>query len=46
LQGLAQYLVISLPGWVPAGSPLDNWQNNPRGKSARQLIESVPAKPD
>src|SRR5580704_12414105 len=46
LQGLADYLVISLPGWVPAGSPLDNWQNNPRGKSARQLIESVPAKPD
>lgn len=45
LQGLAHYLVISLPGWVPAGSPLDNWQNNPRGKSAKQLIESVPAKP-
>jgi hypothetical protein len=45
LEGLAQYLVIALPGWVPDGSPLDNWQNNPRGKSARQLIESVPAKP-
>lgn len=46
LNGLARYLVLSLPDWLPAGSGLDNWQNNPRGKSAKQLIESVEAKPE
>jgi voltage-gated potassium channel Kch len=46
LNGLADYLVLSLPDWLPAGGQLDNWQNNPRGKTARQLIESVPAKPE
>src|SRR5579863_3823484 len=45
MNGLAHYLVLSLPDWLPTGSPLDNWQNNPRGKTAKQLIESVPAKP-
>ncbi len=46
LNGLADYLVLSLPDWLPAGGRLDNWQNNPRGKTARQLVESVPAKPE
>ena len=46
LNGLAHYLVLSLPDWLPSGSLLDNWQNNPRGKSAKQLIVSVPAKPE
>jgi hypothetical protein len=46
LNGLADYLVLSLPDWLPAGGRLDNWQNSPRGKTARQLIESVPAKPE
>jgi hypothetical protein len=45
VNGLANYLVLSLPDWSPT-SHLDNWQNNPRGKSAKQLIESVPAKPE
>ena len=46
LNGLARYLVLSLPAWLPTGDPLDNWQNNPRGKSAKQLIDSVPARPE
>jgi hypothetical protein len=46
LNGLATYLVLSLPDWLPTGSGLDNWQNNPRGKSAKHLIDSVPAKPE
>ena len=45
LSALAHYLVLSLPDWLPTNS-LDNWQNNPRGKTAKQLIESVPAKPE
>jgi hypothetical protein len=28
LNGLADYLVLSLPDWLPAGGRLDNWQNN------------------
>jgi voltage-gated potassium channel Kch len=46
LNGLAHYLVLSVPDWLPMGDPLDNWQNNPRGKSAKKLIDSVPAKPE
>jgi hypothetical protein len=46
LNGLADYLVLPLPDWLPAGGGLDNWQNNPRGKTAKQLIDSVPAKPE
>ena len=46
LNGLANYLVLSLPDWLPTGAALDNWQNNPRGKTARQLIDSVSAKPE
>jgi len=46
LSALAHYLVLSLPDWLPSGSGLDNWQNNPRGKSAKQLIDSVTAKPE
>lgn len=45
LSALAHYLVLSLPDWLPTNS-LDNWQNNPRGKSAKQLIDSVSPKPE
>lgn len=45
LSALARYLVLSLPDWLPTNG-LDNWQNNPRGKSAKQLIDSVAAKPE
>src|ERR1035438_7123219 len=46
LNGLADYLVLSLPDWLPTDGRLDNWQNNPRGKSAKQLIDLMPAKPE
>jgi hypothetical protein len=45
LSALAGYLVLSLPDWLPTNE-LDNWQNNPRGKTAKHLIESVSAKPE
>ncbi|MDQ1472793.1 MAG: hypothetical protein QOJ99_4273 [Bryobacterales bacterium] len=46
LNGLSNYLVVPLPAWLPDEDQLDNWQNSPRGKSARQLIEAVDAKPE
>ena len=46
LNGLAWYLVLSLPDWLPTGNQLDNWQNSPRGKSAKQLIEAVSPRPE
>jgi hypothetical protein len=46
LNGLADYLVLSLPDWLPSENQLDNWQNSPRGKSAKQLIEAVSPKPE
>jgi voltage-gated potassium channel Kch len=46
LNGLARYLVLTLPDWLPSPSSLDNWQNSPRGKSAKQLIDSVQARPE
>jgi hypothetical protein len=46
LNGLAYYLVLSLPDWLPPENQLDNWQNSPRGKSAKQLIEAVSPKPE
>ena len=44
LLGLADYFVLPLPGWLPSES-LDNWQNSPRGRSAKQLVEDAPARP-
>jgi hypothetical protein len=46
LNGLAEYLVLTLPQWLPGENQLDNWQNSPRGKSAKQLVEAVEAKPE
>ncbi len=44
LISLSDYLIMPLPGWLP-NQDLDNWQNSPRGRSAKQLVESAPAKP-
>jgi len=46
LECLAQYLVLQLPDWLSAENQRDNWQHNPRGKSARQLVDAVEAKPE
>ncbi len=45
LLALSDYLLIPLPGWLPSDD-LDNWQNSPRGRSAKALVESAPANPD
>jgi hypothetical protein len=45
LMGLAEYLLLALPGWLPSDESLDNWQNSPRGRSARRLVEAVVSKP-
>jgi hypothetical protein len=46
LNGLAAYLIAPLPAWLPNENQLDNWQNSPRGKSAKQLIDAVDARPE
>jgi hypothetical protein len=35
---LAEYLLLTLFGWLPDGEPLDNWQNSPRGCSANACV--------
>jgi hypothetical protein len=41
---LAEYLLLSLPAWLLTKETLDNWQNSPRGRSAKQLVEAAPEK--
>ena len=45
LLGLSDYLLLPLPGWMAADG-LDNWQNSPRGRSAKSLVEDADAKPN
>lgn len=45
LLALSEYLLIPLPGWLPSDE-LDNWQNSPRGRRAKALVESAPANPE
>lgn len=45
LVGLSEYLLLPLPGWLPSDN-LDNWQNSPRGRRAKQLVEDAPARPN
>ena len=46
LRGLADHLLVPLPPWSPDPGQLDNWVNNPRGRSAKRLFESVEAEPE
>ncbi len=46
VNGLASYFVLPIPTWMPVEDTLDNWQNSPRGRSAKQLMETVPDKTD
>jgi hypothetical protein len=45
IMALSDYLLIPLPGWLPSDE-LDNWQNSPRGRTAKALVESTPANPE
>jgi len=45
LIGLSEYLLLTLPNWLPSPQLLDNWQNSPRGRSAKRLVDAVPSKP-
>lgn len=44
LVGLSNHLLLPLPNWLP-GDKLDNWQNSPRGRRAKQLVDNSPARP-
>ena len=43
LHALARYLVLPLPDWLPVGTGIDNWQNNPRGKTAQAVDRIRPS---
>jgi Ion channel len=45
LAGLADHLLLHVPGWIAPKVQLDNWQASPRGRSAKQLVESAPVNP-
>ena len=38
LLGLANYLLIPLPGWIPSNDGADHWERGPRGIIARRLV--------
>jgi hypothetical protein len=40
-QGLAEYLLIPLPGWVADENASDHWERGPRGIIARRLIDGL-----
>jgi hypothetical protein len=46
LNGLAYHLLLPLPNWEPIPDQIDNWANNPRGRTALRLMENVPAEPE
>ena len=41
LDGLANYLLLRMPGWLPADDTTDNWQQGPRGLIAGRLINEL-----
>ncbi|HEX8202012.1 MAG TPA: potassium channel family protein, partial [Isosphaeraceae bacterium] len=45
LNGLSRHLHLPLPGWLPQEGKLDNWQAGPRGRAAKDLVESSPPSP-
>jgi Ion channel len=40
LNGLSGYLLLPIPPWFAHENELDNWQNSPRGRTAKQLVDS------
>jgi hypothetical protein len=43
IQALADYLLISLPGWLPSDDSPDHWERGPRGIIARRLVQGLSA---
>ncbi len=41
LDGLARYLLMALPGWMPDEDAQDHWQRGPRGFMAGRLIDQL-----
>jgi hypothetical protein len=41
LDGLARYLMLSLPGWSTDRTARDHWTRGPRGTLARRLIDEL-----
>jgi hypothetical protein len=41
LDGLASYLLLSLPGWTPDDTDRDHWERGPRGTLARHLVDEL-----
>ncbi len=41
LDGLANYLVLDIPSWLPISGALDHWHGGHRGLIARTLIEEL-----
>ena len=41
LDGLARFLLLRLPGWLPEQNAQDHWERGPRGIVARRIVERV-----
>lgn len=41
LDGLASYLLLTLPGWSVSEGARDHWERGPRGMLARRLVEEL-----
>jgi hypothetical protein len=41
LDGLASYLLLSLPGWMAGDDDRDHWERGPRGTLARHLVDEL-----
>ena len=46
LDGLAQYLVLTLPDWIPADDAAPHWTRGHRGLIAERLIEQLTKTPN
>ena len=40
-EALGDYLLIPLPGWIPADNTPDHWDRGPRGIIARRLLDGL-----
>jgi hypothetical protein len=46
LDGLAQYLMLTLPDWIPNDDAADHWTRGHRGLIAERLIEQLTKTPN